>query len=85
MAQAADFYTKNIAALRLRELQTWTEIAREKNMIVITGKEGGDLGTVLGVVKGQTSGSEQLNDNMIRNMIKEEFANLIQGGQEKNS
>ena len=39
MAQAANFYTKNIAALRLRELQTWTEIAREKNMIVVTGGE----------------------------------------------
>jgi regulator of protease activity HflC (stomatin/prohibitin superfamily) len=85
MAQAADFYTKNIAALRLRELQTWTEIAREKNMIVVTGKEGGDLGTVLGVVKGQTSNSAQLNENVIRNIIKDEFVNLIQSGRNKDS
>lgn len=85
MAQAADFYTKNIAALRLRELQTWTEIAREKNMIVITGKESNDLGTVLGVVKGQTSASGQLNESMVRKIIKEEFTNLIQSGQDRNS
>lgn len=41
MTQAADFYTKNLSALRLRELQTWTEIAREKNMIVVTGNNSG--------------------------------------------
>jgi regulator of protease activity HflC (stomatin/prohibitin superfamily) len=85
MAQAADFYTKNIAALRLRELQTWTEIAREKNMIVITGKESNDLGTVLGVVKGQTSTSAQLNESTVRKIIKEEFMHLIQSDQGKNS
>lgn len=85
MAQAADFYTKNIAALRLRELQTWTEIAREKNMIVITGKESNDLGTVLGVVKGQKSASGQLDESLVRKMIKEEFMNLIQSSQDRNS
>jgi regulator of protease activity HflC (stomatin/prohibitin superfamily) len=85
MAQAADFYTKNIAALRLRELQTWTEIAREKNMIVITGKESNDLGTVLGVVKGQASASGQLNESIVRKIVKEEFTNLIQSGEGRNS
>jgi regulator of protease activity HflC (stomatin/prohibitin superfamily) len=41
MTQAANFYSKNLSALRLRELQTWTEIAREKNMIVVTGNNRG--------------------------------------------
>jgi len=36
MSEAAEFYAKNPAAMRLRELQTWTEIAREKNLMVIT-------------------------------------------------
>jgi hypothetical protein len=36
--------------MRLRELQTWTEIAREKNLIIVT--EGGSLGTVLGTTIG---------------------------------
>lgn len=39
MAEAAEFYTKNPSAMRLRELQTWVEIARERNMVIIT--EGG--------------------------------------------
>jgi hypothetical protein len=47
MTEAANFYTKTLSALRLRELQTWTEIAREKNMIVVTGSNRG----------GETSGS----------------------------
>lgn len=52
MAQAAEFYTKNIAAMRLRELQTWAEIAREKNMIVVTGGDSGNnLGPLLGIMK----------------------------------
>lgn len=52
MAQAAEFYTKNIAAMRLRELQTWAEIAREKNMIVVTGGDSGNnLGQLLGIMK----------------------------------
>lgn len=36
MAQAADFYEKHPAALRLRELQTLVEVAREKNLIIVT-------------------------------------------------
>jgi regulator of protease activity HflC (stomatin/prohibitin superfamily) len=36
MAQAAELYGKNPIALRLRELQTLAEIAREKNLIVVT-------------------------------------------------
>ena len=36
MAKAAEFYEAHPAALRLRELQTLVEIAREKNLIVVT-------------------------------------------------
>jgi len=36
MAEAAKLYQDNPAALKLRELQTLTEIARERNMIVVT-------------------------------------------------
>lgn len=81
MTQAANFYTKNIAALRLRELQTWTEIAREKNMIVVTGQESSNLGTLLGMVKGKNSSDEELNENKLRKIVKDEVANFVQGGQ----
>ncbi|RLF55199.1 MAG: slipin family protein [Thermoplasmata archaeon] len=48
MAEAAKFYEKVPAALRLRELQTLAEIAREKNLIVVPS---GELGTVTGLVE----------------------------------
>ena len=55
MAKAAESYSKNPAALRLRELQTWAEVAREKNLIIVTemGSRGtsSDLGTVIGATK----------------------------------
>ncbi|MEM4408720.1 MAG: hypothetical protein QXI19_08250, partial [Candidatus Caldarchaeum sp.] len=50
MAQAADYYAQHPIALRLRELQTWSEIAREKNMIVVTDSGTRELGTILGVM-----------------------------------
>jgi regulator of protease activity HflC (stomatin/prohibitin superfamily) len=84
MNLAANFYTKNIAALRLRELQTWTEIAREKNMIVITNKESNDLGSVLGVVKEQTSASQRLNEEIVRKIVKDEVINQMQGSESEN-
>lgn len=84
MTQAANFYTKNISALRLRELQTWTEIAREKNMIVVTGsRESNDLGPLLGMIKERTPISQELDENMIRKIVQDEFLKLIQGGQSK--
>ena len=46
MAQAAAQYSKDPAAMRLRELQTWAEIAREKNMVVVTEGRSPNLGTV---------------------------------------
>ena len=84
MTQAANFYTKNISALRLRELQTWTEIAREKNMIVVTGsRESNDLGPLLGMIKERTPISQELDENMIRKTVQDEFSKLIQGGQSR--
>ncbi len=63
LAQAARQYEEHPAALRLRELQTLIEIAKEKNMIIIApsnlGREAALFGTILGGVEkasaGQTS------------------------------
>jgi regulator of protease activity HflC (stomatin/prohibitin superfamily) len=78
MSQAADYYTKNMAAMRLRELQTWTEIARERNMIVVTG--GGDhtdLGSLLGIIKERTPVSQQFDEQKTRELIRQELAILF--------
>ena len=48
MTDAALMYEKTPTALRLRELQTLAEIAREKNLIVVPG---GDIGKVAGIAK----------------------------------
>lgn len=78
MAQAAEFYTKNMSAMRLRELQTWAEVAREKNMIVVTGSgDQRDLGSLLGIVKERTPVAEQLDEKKIRGVVREELASLI--------
>ena len=52
MAEAANYYLQNPAALRLRELQTWTEIARERNLIIVTeGGMGKEMGTLMGMIE----------------------------------
>ncbi|HID18123.1 TPA: slipin family protein [Candidatus Bathyarchaeota archaeon] len=52
MTEAAQMYERNPVAVRLRELQTLTEIARERNLVVVTPSAiGSDLAAVLGVVK----------------------------------
>jgi regulator of protease activity HflC (stomatin/prohibitin superfamily) len=51
MTEAAGFYEKTPTALRLRELQTLAEIAREKNLIIVPG---GDIGRVAGIAKAVT-------------------------------
>ncbi|MEE8238791.1 MAG: slipin family protein [Nitrososphaerales archaeon] len=54
MAKAAESYAASPHAMRLRELQTWSEVAREKNMIVVTDASSGEgraLGTVLAAAK----------------------------------
>jgi len=48
MTEAAQLYEKTPTALRLRELQTLTEIAREKNLIIVPG---GEMGAVAGIAK----------------------------------
>ena len=50
MCEAAELYEKTPAAMKLREFQTLTEIAKERNLIVVTN--GSDnLGTTAGYVK----------------------------------
>ena len=48
MTEAAQLYEKTPTALRLRELQTLTEIAREKNLIIVPA---GEMGTMAGIAK----------------------------------
>ncbi len=52
MAEAAGFYEQHPMAMRLRELQTLIEIAREKNLIVISPETRSDLtASMVGVAK----------------------------------
>jgi len=53
MSEAAEFYEKHPVALRLRELQTLIEVAREKNLIVVSSSGAGisDIGTTAALVK----------------------------------
>jgi regulator of protease activity HflC (stomatin/prohibitin superfamily) len=51
MKKAADLYQKSPLAMRLRELQTLTEIAREKNMVVVTTTTTPSYGDVLALTK----------------------------------
>ncbi len=55
MTEAAKLYEKTPVALRLRELQTLTEIAREKNLIIVPG---GEIGTIAGIAKAVTKKRE---------------------------
>lgn len=48
MTDAAKLYEQTPMALRLRELQTLSEISREGNLIIVPG---GDLGQVAGIAK----------------------------------
>lgn len=50
IAEAAKVYEEHPAALRLRELQTLIEIAREKSLVVVTESAG--LGATIGLIKG---------------------------------
>jgi len=56
MSEAAELYEKTPMALRLRELQTLTEIAREKNLIVVPS---GNIGQVAGIAKAVTKQVEK--------------------------
>ena len=52
MVDAAKLYQGAPGAIKLRELQTLAEIAREKNLIVVTS--GGEVGEATGTVAGLT-------------------------------
>ncbi|MFQ5761789.1 MAG: slipin family protein [Candidatus Bathyarchaeia archaeon] len=52
MTDAARLYEKTPMAIRLRELQTMAEIARERNMIVVTTTGVGDTASLIGMVQG---------------------------------
>ena len=60
MAEAAEFYEAHPAALRLRELQTLVEIAKEKNLIVVTPQASpgtyGDVAALASGIKGFARG-----------------------------
>jgi regulator of protease activity HflC (stomatin/prohibitin superfamily) len=50
MIEAAELYQRVPIAMKLRELQTLAEIAREKNLIVVTsGAPGGDVSNIAGL------------------------------------
>jgi regulator of protease activity HflC (stomatin/prohibitin superfamily) len=80
MEQAANFYTRNMAAMRLRELQTWTEVARERNMIVVTGGDSSDMGALLGMIKERTPTTEKLDEERLRSIVRQELSNLTTAG-----
>lgn len=50
MSEAAKFYEKTPIALKLREFQTLSEIAKERNLIVVTNNSD-NLATTVGCVK----------------------------------
>jgi regulator of protease activity HflC (stomatin/prohibitin superfamily) len=51
MCEAAQLYEKTPVALKLREFQTLTEIAKERNLIVVTNSTE-SLGSAIGCIKG---------------------------------
>ncbi len=50
MSEAAELYEKTPIALKLREFQNLSEIAKEKNLIVVTNRVD-ETGTMLGCIK----------------------------------
>ncbi|PKP57404.1 MAG: hypothetical protein CVT88_08945 [Candidatus Altiarchaeales archaeon HGW-Altiarchaeales-1] len=66
MREAAEEYTKMPLAMKLRELQTLSEIAREKNLIVVpSGAISGtsDIGSIVGITEGLLK-REKVNEQM---------------------
>jgi regulator of protease activity HflC (stomatin/prohibitin superfamily) len=83
MSQAANYYTRNMAAMKLRELQTWTEIARERNMIVVTGGSTDELGPMLGLIKERTPTIEHLDENKVKQIVRQEMLGIAAEGNVK--
>lgn len=64
IAAAAGLYRDSPVALRLRELQTLTDIAKEKNMVIVTSTtQTQDLAQMIGVVKGATGGAQRRTED----------------------
>jgi regulator of protease activity HflC (stomatin/prohibitin superfamily) len=59
MKEAATLYEGVSAALKLRELQTLAEIAREKNLIVVTQSQALETGTVAALSQATSGRKEQ--------------------------
>lgn len=60
MAQAAEVYGKSPITLKLRELQTLTDIAREKNLVVVTSTADlRELGNIVAITRATTGKKEQ--------------------------
>jgi regulator of protease activity HflC (stomatin/prohibitin superfamily) len=59
VTEAAKLYLESPIAIRLRELQTLSEIAREKNMIVVTTTtEARDIAQIVAMAKAQKTGEK---------------------------
>lgn len=61
MAEAAMMYEKHPVAVRLRELQTLIEIAREKNMVIVTPTTLGS-NEMMGLMAGMSRAQPQLRE-----------------------
>ena len=61
MAQAAEVYGRSPVTLKLRELQTLTDIAREKNLVVVTSTTDlRELGNIVALTRASTGKGEQV-------------------------
>jgi regulator of protease activity HflC (stomatin/prohibitin superfamily) len=61
MAQAAEVYGKSPITLKLRELQTLTDIAREKNLVVVTSTTDlRELGNIVALTRKDMGQGEQV-------------------------
>jgi regulator of protease activity HflC (stomatin/prohibitin superfamily) len=61
MAQAAEVYGKSPITLKLRELQTLTDIAREKNLVVVTSTTDiRELGNIVALTRAAVGKEEQV-------------------------
>jgi len=60
MAQAAEVYGKSPITLKLRELQTLTDIAREKNLVIVTSTTDlRELGNIVAVTRATLEKKEE--------------------------
>jgi regulator of protease activity HflC (stomatin/prohibitin superfamily) len=60
MAQAAEVYGKSPITLKLRELQTLTDIAREKNLVVVTSTTDlREMGNIVAITRATLGKKEQ--------------------------